>query len=326
MDNFPKKDGYKRIFGDSNEDLPSEVVIESEYHIHMIWKINGSIGRNNNLPARVKLDIYTFYIYPDGTKEPAYDTFELTQSWYKNSKAKEGPDPCEIITEYDDNVETNRNTKTWIVGKYKRKIITDDEKIVEEWKYYNSFKKYKLYGSDEGYLHRPKDLPARITTFKKTGKQRLEWYSTLDTVSYLGPTRDNDKPCVIEEDGTQIWSFDDEAGYINNIDDDNEIYEKYHHLFIGRKGDNPAIIKGDGTRMWYHKGVKHREDKPAVIYSDGTEMWYHNGLKHRDRYPAVIYPNGKQEWWTHGVRREERDILKSKLKNDDVVDKIMRML
>jgi hypothetical protein len=79
--------------------------------------------------------------------------------------------------------------------------------------------------------------------------------------------------------------------------------------------------------MWYVDGFRNSvNDQPAVIRGDGTKVWYKNDLIHRDNDPAVVYPDGREEWWTNGVKREERDLLKLKLKNDDVVNKIMRLI
>lgn len=63
-----------------------------------------------------------------------------------------------------------------------------------------------------------------------------------------------------------------------------------------------------------------------MIKGDGTQVWYEKGYIHREGNPAVIYPDGKEEWWTKGVKREEKDLLQKKLKNNDVVDKIMRLI
>jgi hypothetical protein len=309
MKTFPKKKGTNRIFETPDGDLPSEIYFEDVGLIALEWKINGKRGRNNDLPS--------FVLYSNTSKNK--NNYEMRYTWSKNGKkGRDGNKPCIVAHFYIDDLKTDKVEESWLDGKHQRRITTDDEKIVEEWLHY-----------DFGEFYRLNDLPARITTFKKTGKQRLEWYSqkiTASNNSSDGNCRENDKPCVIDEDGTQIWSLCKYNTGFGIYEVEDEYYKKYPDLFIGREGGKPAVIKADGTQMWYHNGVKHRDDKPAVIYPDGTEMWYHNGVKHRSGNPAVIYPNGKEEWWTNGVKREERDILKSKLKNDDVVDKIMRMI
>jgi hypothetical protein len=48
------------------------------------------------------------------------------------------------------------------------------------------------------------------------------------------------------------------------------------------KGDQPAVIKADGTMEWYKDNKRHRDnDLPAVIKADGTREWWVNGLRNR---------------------------------------------
>ena len=69
-----------------------------------------------------------------------------------------------------------------------------------------------------------------------------------------------------------------------------------------REGDQPAIIRDNGSQEWYTNGKLHRKnDKPAIIFSNGEMQWYKNGKAHRDDdRPAVIRANGGKEWWRNG--------------------------
>jgi hypothetical protein len=63
-------------------------------------------------------------------------------------------------------------------------------------------------------------------------------------------------------------------------------------------GDNPAVIKLDGTQLWYKNGKYHRDgDKPATIGFDGRKTWSINGQFHRDSdKPSIIESNGTRKW------------------------------
>jgi len=72
--------------------------------------------------------------------------------------------------------------------------------------------------------------------------------------------RDNDKPAVISDNGTQYW---------------------YKEGQLHRDHDKPAVIYANGTQEWYKEGKCHREnDLPSVIYLDGKrEEYWINGIK-----------------------------------------------
>lgn len=278
----------------------------------MIW----GNGRDNNLPPVVIINY-------DGN----FNNYEIIEKWEVNRN----DDPTIIKTLYADNVKQDFIQKEWKnkrMGDKPSIVIDDNNKVVEIWK---DDRKEALDNT-----FRDKDLPAIITTFKKTGRQTKEWFSYKEDKRSISATfhyRYDDKPSIIEEDGTQIWTsmdFGNFYNYSNNYDDkrlDYDYYKKYRWLYIDRENGEPAVIKSDGTKMWYVDGFRNSvNDQPAVIRGDGTKVWYKNDLIHRDNDPAIVYPDGREEWWTNGVKREERELLKLKLKNDDVVNKIMRLI
>lgn len=335
MSTWPSKKRYYRIWNDDRGDLPCEFLYEGFEYLVLKWKINGRYGRAGDLPSIVQIS------YEKKGNVIDYNTYTIAEVWYKAGKVLRDNDlPSGIETHYVNNVKTDLIKMSWSegLGIYKRKngkpvvVIESDDSIIEEW---------RDPRSNIMEYYRTKDLPAIITTFKKTGKQRLEWFSEKPE-EYKGSKhyRFNDKPSIIDEDGTQCWTtfpelddfkhskYDVNTNRIYSIDD--EYYDKFSklHTRFGREDPTkPSIIKTDGTRIWYYKSVRHSlNDKPAMIKGDGTQVWYKEGWIHRDGKPAVIYPDGKEEWWTNGVKREERELLQKKLKNNDVVDKIMRMI
>ena len=104
--------------------------------------------------------------------------------------------------------------------------------------------------NDEGVLHSYDDEPAVIYWNTKS------WYKNGFR------HRDDDKPAVINSDGSKAW-------WVNG--------ERH------RDNDKPAIIYFDGTKEWWVNGHRHRDDdKPAIIgakkiYPGGTKKWFHRG-------------------------------------------------
>jgi hypothetical protein len=98
----------------------------------------------------------------------------------------------------------------------------------------------------------------------------------------------NDKPALIEHDGTMSW-------FKNG---------KYH------RDNGPAIIYANGTEWWFMNGELHRDnDEPAIIYADGAKWWYNNGKCHRDNdLPAYIDPDGTKEWFIGGLPISEKQV------------------
>lgn len=43
--------------------------------------------------------------------------------------------------------------------------------------------------------------------------------------------------------------------------------------------NGPALVKGDGTRMWYRRGMQHNASGPAVIKLNGEVAYYYFGVK-----------------------------------------------
>jgi len=41
----------------------------------------------------------------------------------------------------------------------------------------------------------------------------------------------------------------------------------------------PAVVKADGTRKWYRKGMQHNASGPAVIKANGELKYYYLGTK-----------------------------------------------
>jgi hypothetical protein len=78
----------------------------------------------------------------------------------------------------------------------------------------------------------------------------------------------------------------------------------YVHGKLHREGDQPAVIRYNGTREWYVDGKRHREgDQPAIICANGDREWYVHGKLHREgNKAAVIWANGHREWYLHGER------------------------
>jgi len=74
-----------------------------------------------------------------------------------------------------------------------------------------------------------------------------------------------------------------------------------------RDGDQPAIVRADGSKYWYRDGNLHRDDdKPARIYADGTQEWCRDGKCHRDGdKPALILHDGSKYWCRNGVQITE---------------------
>jgi hypothetical protein len=60
---------------------------------------------------------------------------------------------------------------------------------------------------------------------------------------------------------------------------------------------------------WFTNGVLTRGgDQPAIVRADGTLEWFTNGLRNRSTGPAVIRPDGSVEYWLLGVRVTEGDL------------------
>jgi hypothetical protein len=91
----------------------------------------------------------------------------------------------------------------------------------------------------------------------------------------LGMLHREDGPAIEEENGTNIW-------YFNN---------KPH------RAAGPACEYTNGTKEWYFHGNLHREDGPAVIMRGGYKAWHKHGLQHRVGGPAVEWSNGVKEYW-----------------------------
>ena len=75
-------------------------------------------------------------------------------------------------------------------------------------------------------------------------------------------------------DGSEGDFLRDLAGemYVyDTIREKNRVVTRRNGL-IHSTGDQPAIVKADGTREWYRNGELHRDnDQPAVIRVDGTQ-------------------------------------------------------
>ena len=67
--------------------------------------------------------------------------------------------------------------------------------------------------------------------------------------------RNDDKPAVIDVDGTLQWRQNGQ---------------------LHRDGDKPAFIGSNWTLDWCQNGNRHRACGPAVIYSDGKLEWWIN--------------------------------------------------
>lgn len=75
-------------------------------------------------------------------------------------------------------------------------------------------------------------------------------------------------------------------------------------------GDQPAIIRKDGTKEWYQHGWPHRDgDLPAVVEPNGTKYWYQNDEVHRDGgQPAIVKANGTKYWKVNGLFHRDNDL------------------
>jgi hypothetical protein len=79
------------------------------------------------------------------------------------------------------------------------------------------------------------------------------------------------------------------------------------------KDDGPAFIDGEGNKLWFRHGLRHRDgDEPAYIAKDGDKAWYKDGELHREGKPAVEYANGTVEWWIDGIQMTAGEVSKYK--------------
>lgn len=75
------------------------------------------------------------------------------------------------------------------------------------------------------------------------------------------------------------------------------------------KEDGPAFIDGDGNRLWFRHGLRHRDgDEPAYTAKNGDKGWYKNGKLHREGKPAVEYADGTVEWWLEGLKLTDNEV------------------
>lgn len=134
----------------------------------------------------------------------------------------------------------------------------------------------------EGHRHRDGNRPAQVLPMYHT----TAWY-----VNGFLHRDDGDEPAYISDEGHErIWAIDG----------------RYH-----RTGDNPAIIRRDGTMIWYVQHKCHREgDQPAAIFPDSREWWV-DGVRHREGdEPALVkleYDSQRREWWTRGLLHRDGD-------------------
>lgn len=116
---------------------------------------------------------------------------------------------------------------------------------MEEEPFHEKFIQFLL---PNGYLHRGRDLPARIYN----SKDKQWWVNNKQH-------RDNDLPAMIWEDGTKLW-------FVNG---------KRH-----RANDLPATIWKhpiSSSEEWFFNGKRHREgglSKPAIIWESGMKQWW----------------------------------------------------
>lgn len=61
-------------------------------------------------------------------------------------------------------------------------------------------------------------------------------------------------------------------------------------------------------------GQLHNADGPAVVRSDGTRLWYVKGLQHNASGPAVIKPNGDLRYYYHGTKCKNAEALDDTVK------------
>lgn len=129
----------------------------------------------------------------------------------------------------------------------------------------------------------------------------LDWYEKLST-------RSGD---VIEQWlnlGRNFHRLNDLPALINCRENENDHIEWFVNGQNHRDGDNPAIIRRDGTLEWFKEGSRHREGKPAVIDANGSEAWFINNHPHRDGdEPAAIWGTGTKEYYKHGLRHRDDD-------------------
>jgi hypothetical protein len=298
--NFPVKNerplGLKgpeapRVFPNPIQGLPLEFSFYTSENMTMKWSSNKStfvaIDSNNSS-----------YLVRHDFSRPSNDNPNQQIYRYKNNKLE--------------NIETIWNSRKPTQGPYT--TIEDDEKIIEKWDKYDT------------------DEPAIITTFKKTGAQRKEWLVKIDSNSKFR-FRKNGLPSIVEEDGTQIWTTvpggfyehvdgvmvaHDEVGDDKDQDEDGDYYST--HNSFGKVVHDTYYDKY--TDPYIDMYINRRDkSKPTIIKADGTRIWYKDGYKHH-----VIYPNGESEWWDKGQKSKEQKLLKTKLKNDEVVDNIMKYL
>lgn len=300
-------------------DLPTIVYNRHKTSYEMTWKINGKIGRSDSsLPANV-------WIQFDSNRETDtvknYNNYYLVEEWYENGKLKRSDDlPSHVSTYYENNKPTNIKTQLWVenekiirYGDKPSEIEENDNAIIERWKY--------VKGGNH-YYNRENDLPGIVYTYRKTGKQKKMWFEGGGRAF----RKSKDKPAIVDDEhGLQIWALKyTPHGIKPGGRTDYEF--NYGDPLIGRAGDKPAIVKADGTMIWFLDGyIDRKDDKPAVVYKDGTQVWYKDGNIHRDGKPAVIFPSGREQWWTHG-KQNPSNILSKKIKNQDVVNKIVNLL
>jgi hypothetical protein len=294
-------------------DLPSIITRKYDTSYEMTWKLNGKIGRAGDLPAVVWIQFES----DDGERISNYNNYHLVEVWYEAGKIYRSNDlPSHTTTYYQNNKPTNIKSKFWKEGSTikrhgdKPSVIEENDKyIIERWRTFDNFK-------------RGNDLPGIVYTYKKSGKQKKIWLEGGERAFRLK----KDQPAIVDdENGIQIWTFKVTRGGIQPPDK-TEYEHHYGSPLIGRAGDKPAILKDDGTMIWFDDGYIHRNnDKPAIVHKDGTMIWYKSGKIHRDGKPAVIFPSGREQWWTHG-KQNPTSILSKKIKNEDVVNKIMNIL
>ncbi len=150
-----------------------------------------------------------------------------------------------------------------------------------------------------GMLHSNGDLPALIRTGDDAESR---WYR-------LGKIhRSNDKPAIVERDGTLQWwkdgkrhRSDDQPAYIGH----DGVHEWCRRGKLHRGHDKPAYVwTKHGLENWYRRGKLHRaHDKPAVVLSGRREEWYWKGERSRkhDKPTIVVYDNNDQWYWDRGM-------------------------
>jgi len=162
----------------------------------------------------------------------------------------------------------------------------------------------------DGVMTREKDLPAMVYLYKvevdeydehsgwtwlKDGKEHRDTKNPvtgLTNPSHISNgnemrwcingvyQRENDLPAITQKNGKiRLWYLNGERGRANGL----PTYENDLSGFttwldkdgrFHRDGDEPAVVKKDGTFEWYKHGKHHREgDKPAVIRPDRLEWW-----------------------------------------------------